>query len=145
MGMFHNLSKACKITRVNNAAAAAQTEIDSSIIDMAGFDGVLFLFLFNTIVDGSVVTCKAQQNTANSTSGMADITGASSGFTSASNSNTVLWVDVYRPSQEFVRAVVLRTTQNATLDGIIAIQYNGTKLPLSHDATTVLQGALAAF
>ena len=143
--MNSNLSQNVKFTRVKNSVTAGTAEIDSTIIDMSGFDGVIFIALCNTIVDASVVTLKAQGNATNATSGMADIAGATTNFTSSSNSNVCVWIDVFRPQLEFVRAVMLRTTQNLTLDGILAIQYKGSKAPTIHDATTILQGALAAF
>jgi hypothetical protein len=138
-----SLLKDCVLTRVNNSAAAATTEIDSSILDMQDWDGVLFLALLNTVVDNCVLTLKAQGNTANSTSGMADLTGSSATLTAASSSNGVLAVNVYRPIKRYLRAVLLRTTQNATLDGIIAIQYRGRVNPSTQPATVLASADVA--
>jgi hypothetical protein len=71
-----SLTKNVKITRVSNAAAAAQTAIESSILDMHGYDGVLFLALLGDVSDGSVLGLAAEQNDANSGSGMAALAGA---------------------------------------------------------------------
>lgn len=139
-----NLSKDVEITLVKTGVTAGTSEIDSDIIDMAGFDGVLFVAILNTVTDASVLTLLAQQNTANSTSGMAAITGATTGAQTAStSSNKFMYVDVYKPQQEFLRAVLTRTTQNAAIGGILAIKYKAAKRPTIHDATTLLAGAFA--
>lgn len=41
-----------KISRVENAAAAAQTEILTDVLDNSGFDGVLYLAIFGEVTDG---------------------------------------------------------------------------------------------
>ncbi len=146
--MDNNLLKNVKVTRVKNAVAAGTAEVDSSIIDMTGFDGVMFAILLGAVVDAANLNAKAQSNALNQTGGMADISGAATGvtaLTSAANGNTVVLLDVYRPPNEFVRAVLLPTTQNVAFDGVLAIQYKAHKKPTIHDATTVMAGILTAF
>lgn len=133
-----NLSKGVKVTRVANAAAAAQTAVDSSILDMSGFDGVMFIALLGTVTDGSVLTLTPKQNTTNSTSGAAAISGAAtSPVTAAANSNAALLADIQRPQQQFVYVTLTRTAQNAALDGIIAIQYEARKKPTTQDVGVI--------
>lgn len=132
-----NLSKNVKYTKISNGATAGTSELDSSIIDMAGFDGAMFFVDLATVVDGSVMTLTVQQNTANSTSGMAAITGASATFTASTSSNKVLMVDVYRPLQEFLRVAFTRTTQNATVNSIYVIQYNARFRPTTQDSGVI--------
>lgn len=138
-----SLTKNVKITRVSNAAAAAQTAIESSILDMHGFDGVLFVALLGDVSDTCVLGLAAEQNDENSGSGMATLAGAVSftaGATSADNKMLVL--DVYKPRQQFVRAKLTRTTADAVVSGIVAIQYGATSLPTSHDAAVIAQALL---
>jgi len=54
----------------------------------------------------------------------------------------MLVLDVYRPAKRYVRPVVLRATANAVIDGVIAIQYKGGKLPLAAGLIDVTQKAL---
>lgn len=131
------LSKNINVIKVSNGATAGTSEVDSSILDMAGYDGVMFIVDLATVVDASVLTLNAQQNTANSTSGMATITGASATFTASTSSNKALLVDVYRPLQRYVRAAFTRTAQNATVNTIIAIQYKSQFRPTTLDASVI--------
>jgi hypothetical protein len=54
-----NMSKETKLTRLLNAVAAGQTDQNGSIIDMQGFESVLFVVAFGTITAGAVTSIKA--------------------------------------------------------------------------------------
>lgn len=137
-----NFLKQFNIIKVSNGATAGTTEVDSSIIDMAGWDGVVFVADLGTVTDGSVMTLTPQQNTANSTSGMAAITGTAPTFTAATSSNKAMAVDVYRPLQRYLRAAFTRTTQNAVVNTIIAIQYKAKFQPITLDASVIASGVI---
>jgi hypothetical protein len=138
-----NLSKQVKISRHANAAAAATTDVEpSSGVDMQGFEGVLFLVPFGAITGSAVTSIKAQQSDDNGVAdGWSDI--ADSGVDVADDDdNQIAYVDVYKPLKRYVRCVVDRGTQNAVVDGIVALQYEPRAKPVTHDATTVVGGAL---
>lgn len=130
------LTQNVKIDRVANAAAAAQTAVTSSVIDMAGYDGVAFFALLGDVAATSVLTLTAKENTANSTTTPTPtaITGGASTFTAAASDadNKVLGVDVVRPTKRYVFAVLTRTTADAVVDGILAVRYRGKSLPISN-------------
>jgi len=128
-----NLSKNVNIVRVANSASTAQTDVNSSILDMSGYDGVIFIASMGAITGGGACTLEAQQNTANSTSGMAQLSGSVA--TGDDTDNISLVVDVYRPLKRYVRAVLKRADENSVADGIIAIQYKGRKAPVTFGAT----------
>lgn len=133
-----SLLKNVKITRVANAAVAAQTDVVGSILDMAGFDGVMFVALYGDVTDTSALQLKAEQNTANSGTGMAALVGGPSfaaGPTNADNGALVL--DVYKPREQFVRPVLKRGTANAVVDGILAIQYGAMSKPTVQSASVI--------
>lgn len=135
-----NLSKAIKITRVANSAVAAQTEVLSSVLDMQGFDGVMFVALLGDITATSVLTLTVKGNSANSTSSPTPVTQAATGaFTAAASDadNKVLVVDIYDPALRYVFASLTRTVANAVVDGIIAIQYMADLRPTTQDATVL--------
>jgi hypothetical protein len=46
-----------------------------------------------------------------------------------------LVLDIHRPADPYVRAVVTRGTADATIDGVIAIQYGARLLPTFQDST----------
>src|SRR4030042_342533 len=60
-----NLSKDIKITVVSPAATAATTAIDSSILDMSGFEGVMFIALTGDVTATSDLTLTVKGNSAN--------------------------------------------------------------------------------
>ena len=135
-----NLLNEVKITRVANAAAAAQTEVLSSVLDMQGYDGVMFVALLGDITATSVLTLTAKGNTASSTSSPTPVTQvATAAFTAGASDadNKVLVVDVFDPELRYVFASLTRTTANAVVDGIIAIQYTAELRPTTQDASVL--------
>lgn len=135
-----SILKDCVITRVMNAVAAGTSAQNTSVLDMAGFDGVIFIALLGTVTDASVVTLTAKENTASSTSSPTPTSvtgGATADITAATDSNHYLVVDVIRPSKRYVYAALTRTTQNAVIDGVIAIQYRSRTVPVSQPAALV--------
>jgi hypothetical protein len=135
-----NLSKNVKITVVAAAAAAAQTAVTSSVLDMQGYDGVMFIALLGDVSDTSVLTLTAKGNTASSTSSPTPVTQkATDAFTanaSTADSKAIV-VDVYDPALRYVFAELTRTTANAVVGGIIAIQYAAGLRPTTQDASVI--------
>jgi hypothetical protein len=138
-----SLLKNCKITRVAASAVAAQTDVASSILDMSGFDGVMFIALTGDVTATSALALKCEQNTANSTSGMAELTSSAAFTAGASDADSMaLVLDVYKPRERYVRAVLERGTANAVVDGIIAIQYGAHNAPTTQDASVIASALL---
>ena len=135
-----NLSKNTKITVVSPAATAATGTITSSVLDMAGFDGVMYIALTGDATSGTVLTLTAKENTANSTSSPTPTTGPSATVTSASATDAdskVLYVDAYRPVPRYSYCTLVIGTQNCVVGGIIAIQYHAHSKPTTHDASVI--------
>lgn len=137
-----NLSKQVKITRHSNAVAAGTSDITPSAgINMAGFEGCLFLVEFGTITSSAVTSIKVQQS---SDDGSSDAYGDLEGTSvtvADTDDNKIAYVDVYRPGKQYLKLIVDRDTANAVVDGITAIQYGARALPPAHDSTTVLSGS----
>lgn len=143
--MSMNLSAKSKITRHNNAVAAGTSDITpTNGIDMANFEGCLFMVPFGTITASAVTSIKVQQSSDDGDAdAYADLLGT--GVTvEDDDDNQIFWIDVYRPRERYLKLIVDRATQNAVVDGIIAIQYGPKKLPTTHDSTTVGGGELHA-
>lgn len=140
-----NLSKDIKITVVEGAAAAGQTELTSDILDMSGWDGCMFVALTGDVTTGCVLTLNAKGNSANSTSSPTPVTQASATFTAGASDadSKVLMVDVYDPMLRYMFATLTRTTADAIVGGIIAIQYKAESRPTSQHAS-VIASAIAA-
>jgi hypothetical protein len=127
----------CAIDQISNGATAAETAVTSSVLDMSGYDGVLFIASLATVVDTSVLGLTAYENTANSTSGGTAVTNGAATFTASGSSNTLLVVDVIRPKNRYLYCTLTRTTANATLNNIVAVRYRGHAAPVTQGATVL--------
>jgi len=136
--MINNLLNNVKITRVLGAVADGQAASASDILDMQGFNGVVFIAKVADVTAGSVLTLEAQQNTINSAAGMATLAGSvtyTAGATDADDDLLVL--DVAQPRERYIRAVFTSATQNAVKDGVIAIQYGAEAAPVVQGSTVL--------
>ena len=136
--MLQGLLKNAKITRILVDTAAGIAATASDILDMTGFDSVLFIAKLGTVTATSVTTLTCQTNSVNSATGMAALTSAVTNTDAGgASSNGLLTLDVVRPAQQFVRAVLTSATANAVKNGIIAIQYNAKDAPATQGATVL--------
>lgn len=136
MSLIHDV----KITVVAAAAAAAQTEVVSSVLDMQGWDGVMFVALTGDVTADAVLTLTAKGNTENSTSSPTPVTQVATSAFTADGTNAdskALVVDVNEPALRYVFASLTRTAANAVVGGIIAIQYKAALKPTVQDATVI--------
>ena len=136
---MNNFLDNCKVSYVSGAVAAGQAATASDIVDMNGWDGVVFIALTGDATSGSVLTLAAQQNELNATGGMATLTGTAT-YTALSATDAdskALVLDVQKPNKRYVRAVFTTATQDSVKNGIIAIQYRGTHLPAVQDDSVI--------
>ena len=132
-----------KVTVVSGATAVGTTSVNCSEIDMQDFDGVVFVALFGAVTDGAP-GIKAQGGAASSGSDAADLALSSTADTAAAASGQAVVLDVYRPTQRYIRGVVVRGgSTGAVVQGVIAIQYGGRTRPNANDATSVAAATLA--
>lgn len=127
---MQSLASSLKISRQIDATAAGVTAVNGAGVDMQGFDGVLFICHIGTLTAGQATSLKAQTDTAAGFGTAADTAGSGQSYADA-DSGKVIVLDVYRPAKRYVRPVVLRATQNAVINSVVAIQYKGGKLPLA--------------
>jgi hypothetical protein len=84
------------------------------------------------------MTATAKENTTNSTSGWTAVSGgATSSVTASTSSNTDFVVDVIRPKDRYVGVAFTRTTQNATVNAIYAVQYRTQSKPVTQPTTVI--------
>jgi hypothetical protein len=141
-----NLFTHASVERQINATAAGTTVLTGpNSFDMAGFDGVLFIAAIGTLTSSQVTFLGAQGSADGTTWASAGtaaaptnlIAGAQTAAMADTDGTKLLVLDVFRPQQRYVRAVLFRGTANAVVDGVIAIRYEASKMPTVHDATTV--------
>ncbi|MCC7365017.1 MAG: hypothetical protein IT303_11660 [Dehalococcoidia bacterium] len=131
------LSDEIKITLAKAAQAAGTTDIESDVIDMSGYEGVLFLVTFGAITAGAVTSIKAQQGAASNLSDAADLEGTGIAVADDDDGQTFV-IDVYKPRERYVRAVVDRATQNAVVGEIYALLYGAKELPVTNTVANTL-------
>lgn len=127
-------------------AMANDTDNNSSRLDMAGWDGVVFVTTITDCVKTGVGALTVEGNTTNADAGMAAISGAVATATSAANDDLngqLLIVDVYRPQKRYVQGVRTSATQNIAFGECIAIRYRGSKAPVTQSSTTVAASTFA--
>jgi hypothetical protein len=131
-----NVYPASKRTRVLNAVAAGTTTQNGSVLDMEGFESVVFDAMFGALTGTQVTFIKAQAGNAANGSDMADLAGTKVGPLADTDGNKMLTLEVARvPGFRYVRCVVVRGTANAVIDGVVATQYVARKQPTTDDAT----------
>lgn len=133
-----NLLTDARITRVENAAAAATTDVTTDVLDMKGHDGATFIALLGDVDDTSALELVVQQGDESDGSDATDTTVSATFTAGASNAdNAVLAVEILRPSKRYVRAKLVRGTANAVVDGIVAIQTDPARTPATQSAGVI--------
>ena len=125
---FPLLAENVKISIVNAQASSAGSAINSSSVDMAGFDGVIFF--------GEMVTANASNfvNIATSLndSSWADLLGTK--VTPGDNGDGGA-VTIHKPLERYLRMEVDRGGANTAFGTIYALQYGARKVPVTHGST----------
>jgi hypothetical protein len=117
--MARNFLQGAKLVKVSDHTAAGTTDVTSSIVDTAGYRGVVFFTSVSTA--NATNTIKVQQNTANQTTGMADLLGTS--VTSGSSDEDLI-VEINQPQERYLQVVVARGA-STTCESIWAALYGG--------------------
>jgi hypothetical protein len=131
--------------QINATAAGVTVLTGPNSYDMQGYDGVVFIAAIGTLSATQVTFLGAQGSADGTTWGAVGtaaaptnlIAGAQTAAMLDADSNKLLVLDIFRPQQRFVRAVLYRGTANAVVDGVIAIRYEAKKQPTVQDVTTV--------
>lgn len=127
-----------KVIRLSNAAAAATTDVTSSVLDTAGFEGAKLYTLLGAITTNAVTSVKVQQSDDDGVADAYSDLEASGSVVADDDDNQIVVHDIFRPQKRYLKVVVDRGTQNAVVDGIFAVLYGAKKLPTTDDSATVV-------
>jgi hypothetical protein len=121
------------------AATTASSGTNGAVIDMAGWDGCLYVFNIGAMGSGATFDARVMTSANSNFSGNSNITNAAiTQLANGSNTNTVM-VDVWRPSSRYLKTVTTPATANVTFASI-AIQYRGSGLfPLTQAAVQLVK------
>jgi len=143
-----NLSNAVKVDQVLGYFAAGQTTRKGSIIDMAGYEGCMFIFEFGTILDTGTIACDINGDDVNNTAGMTKLAGGATHTvtaTTAALTQSAIVVDIYQPEpskHRYLEPMITLGVANTLILGITAIRYNGKLKP---ELTTGLLASSIAY
>jgi hypothetical protein len=132
-----NLSKNVKITKIKASQATATTEVVSDVVDMQGYEGVVMITTIGTANAGNYL--KAKQDAVVGMTGAVDLAGKKIVATAA---NEVVWLDIYRPTDRYITANIIRAGATTVTGDIYAIQYGGRKYPEANVTVDVILGEL---
>lgn len=124
-----NLSTRVKYTE-GLAYASGTASRNGAELDMSGWDGVLILCKCATIASGASGDIHVEQDTATGMASAADLTGTAQAIVEG-DSDKLFVIDLYKPQEQFVRAVVTKDGSHAQAETVLYIQYAGDKLPVS--------------
>jgi hypothetical protein len=125
-----NLTKNCKVILAKAGQSSAGTAVNSDVIDMEGYEGVVFVGSIATV--NAANFAKVQQGKDSGLSDAADLEGTK---VVPGDDGDSFMIDVYKPQERYVRCVVDRGGANTATGDIYAIQYGAKKAPISHGAT----------
>ncbi len=136
MSINMNLSNEVKIATALATTAANTTTVTGTEVDMAGYEGVLFICKFGTAAANNQLHC--EQDTATGMASATDLEGTDSGVGS---SDEIVWIDLYKPQEQFVRVMADRGT-STTIDWAISLKYGASKVPVDNTTSGTIFGEL---
>lgn len=136
----HNLFASVKVLAAGAAiAAAANTNNLGNAIDLAGFDGVLFVVPIEDSAATGVATISAEQcDTSGGTyAALADDAVTATCVDADDLNQHFLVLDVFKPREQFVKLRRVSATANIAYGTAVAVLYN------AHERPTALGDVLA--
>jgi len=131
------LSDCVKITKLADHTTAATSAVNSTGIDMTGYDGILFITSFGTAAANNTVNLAVSDTVGGSYD---DLTGTS---VSSGTSDEDVYIDytggMADSTKPFIRLEAARGT-SSTLESIYAIQYKARSLPITQSVSGTIVG-----
>jgi hypothetical protein len=120
------------VTTANGATGTAA--INGTALDTVGYNGGCCIVTFGPITAGAVTSIKLQQSSDNGgDDDYTDVAGTSQTVADDAD-NTVFVIDFTRSTKRYVRLVVSRATQAATVGAATYIQYGARSMPVTQPA-----------
>lgn len=126
-----DLLKNLKVTTALDYASGTAAR-NGATLDMKGYEGVLMICKCATIAAGAVGDLHAEQGAESDLSDAADLLGTAIAI-AADDDNQIFIIDLYRPRERYVRAVVTKDAANAQAEDAIYIQYGAKKMPIDNN------------
>ncbi len=131
--MEHLLSYDCKLSNALDYASG-NADRAGDTLDMQGFDGVLMIVKFATIADAATTSIKAQQDSDSAMGTVQDLAGTAQ-TVAGTDDNDIFYIDLFRPTERYVRLFIDKDAANTTAESAIYIQYRARTVPVTHGTT----------
>jgi len=105
--------------------ALVATAVNGTAIDMQGWDGCVFVIPYGVFGASGTLTGLVQKDDNSGFNSPTNIANSSIATVNAANANAGVAVDVYQPSERYLRMQLTGQTNGVTA-GVVAIQYRRT-------------------
>lgn len=144
--MAGNHQYANKIDLVQAPLAAGGTDVWSTKVPMAGFDGCRFIGVLGTVNSTGIVQFRiygSTSSTANSTSTGFTLEAATANKSSTAGKSDALFdIDVSRPRSNYLSAKIDQKTASSEYGGTLAIRYKRIAESSTRGSTTLVTAAV---
>lgn len=139
MPSYHNSLSDGVLVTLDILAQTASANVNGTAMDMAGWDGCLYIFNLGAMANGATFDARIVQSANSNMSGATNITNAAiTQVTNAGNTNSVM-IDIWRPTNRYIRSATQPATANSTFSSV-AIRYRASGiLPATQTATQVVK------
>ncbi len=126
-----------RVIKVKAASDAGTTEVNSDVVDLQDYQGVLFVVTAGAITSGGAQSAKVEHGDNSELSDAADVTGLS--ITIADDDDNQSFVFDYRKTtKRYCRLTLLRATQNSAFGEVYAICYGGHVKAINNTVTNAV-------
>lgn len=137
------LSEDVKVSLIQAPQDDGQGDPTSTSVDMAGWDGCLFVGIVGVITTTGTVLLAVQQSADNVNFNA--LVGATAQADLAADSDKMLMIDVQNPTDRYLNTLLTRAAANSIYGGTIAIQYRGKNLPCTQPAAMLAAALVKLF
>jgi hypothetical protein len=138
---MNSLLNNTKFEVIGPLVAAGQADTPSvTRVDMAGYDGCLFICTCTVFAANGVATFSIEGSATDADPGAgAKLTGAEVAITDGGGGTTtgLLIIDVYQPQLRYLAGTRISSVANVTFGPLIAIKYNGKTGPVTQGAAVL--------
>lgn len=121
---------------VGLAYGTGTADREGALVDMKGWDGVLIIAQFAEVATGGANSIKAQQGALSNGTDMADLLGTAQTIPDTFDGK-IAYIDVYQPSERYVRVFVDKDTSNVCAETVTYLQYKGVTNPTAAQGSNV--------
>lgn len=140
--MGQQLSKCIKGTMVLAPLAASSSNGNSASVDMANYEGAMFVLNVGTAGAGAIAGFYAEGGA--STTGFAALAGSTALASTGGADDGFLYIDVFRPRHRYLRTGFTRsTTTDIELGGVMCYQYGPRTLPTTWSSTEAVSDGVS--